>query len=139
MQLRLSLKKRQKDNIGQISGRDGVMKYLLSIILFNLSFSGSTAYSCNQSKIEGYLPVRIDLMARPSKIVAPQMFQVGFKLFKTRASCEAELLKLLDNLEDYQPKMDRGVGNKLFLHSYKEHPTANDKALMCMNFSLLDY
>ena len=113
------------------------MKYLLSIILFNLSFSGSTAYSSNQSKIEGYLPVRIDLMARPSKIVAPQMFQVGFKLFKTRARCEAELLKVLYNLESYKPKMDGGVGNKLFLHSYQEHPNANSKAIICVEILLL--
>ena len=138
MQLRLSLEKQQKDNIGQISGRGGVMKYLLSIILFNLSFSGSTAYSSNQTKIEGYLPVRIDLMARPSKIVTPQMFQVGFKLFKTRARCEVELLKILDNLEYFQPKMDGGVGNKLFLYSYQEHPNANNKAIICMELLLLE-
>ena len=115
------------------------MKFLLPIILLNLSFTGSVAYSFDQAKIEGYLPIGIDLMANPSKVEAPQVFQAGFKLFKTRASCEAELLKLLDNLEDYQPKIDRGVGNKLFLHFYKEHPNANDTAIMCMECSLLNY
>ena len=115
------------------------MKYLLTIILLNLSFTGSIAYSSNQAKIEGYLPIRIDLMARPSKIEAPHMFQVGFKQFKTRASCEAEFLKILDNLMDYQSKMDRGAGNKLFLHSYQKHPNANDRAITCMEFLLLDH
>ena len=78
-------------------------------------------------------------MANPSKIEATNVFQVGFKLFETRASCEAELLKLLDNLKDYQPKMDRGVGNKLFLHSYQEHPNASDRVLICVEVSFFDY
>ena len=115
------------------------MKCLISIILIHLSFTVSIVYSSDRVKIEGYLPIGIDLMAHPSKIEAPNVFQIGFKLFKTRASCEAKLLKLLDNLKDYQPKMDRGVGNKLFLHSYQEHPNASDRVLICVEVSFFDY
>ena len=115
------------------------MKYLLPIILLNLSFTGSIAYSFDQAKIEGYLPIGIDPVAHVSKVAAPKVFQVDFKLFKTSASCEADLLKKFDNLEDYQPKMDRGVGYKLFLYSYKEHPNVNEIAPICMKFTFLDY
>ena len=92
-----------------------------------------------QEKIEGYIPITIGITASPNELKAPLVNQVGARLYKTRASCEAELMKRLPKLEGYQPAMDRGVGNKLFLHSYKENPYAKDSALICMKTDLYYY
>ena len=70
-----------------------------------------------QEKIEGYIAITIDVPARPNELKAPLVNQVGARLYKTRASCEAELIKRLPKLEGYQSAIDRGVGNNLFLYS----------------------
>ena len=92
-----------------------------------------------QEKIEGYIAITIDVTARPNALKAPSVNQVGARLFKTRASCEAELMKRVPKLEGYLPAIDRGVGNNLFLHSYKKKPYAKDSALICMKTDLYYY
>ena len=92
-----------------------------------------------QEKIEGYIPITIGVTERPNELKAPLVNQVGARLYKTRASCEAELMKRLLKLEGYQPEIDRGVGNNLFLHSYKKNPYAKDSALICMKTDLYYY
>ena len=92
-----------------------------------------------QEKIEGYIPITIGVTERPNELKAPLVNQVGARLYKTRASCEAELMKRLPKLEGYQPEIDRGVGNNLFLHSYKKNPYAKDSVLICMKTDLYYY
>ena len=92
-----------------------------------------------QEKIEGYIPITINVTPRPNELKAPLINQVGARLYKTRASCEAELMKRLLKLEGYQPEIDRGVGNNLFLHSYKKNPYAKDSVLICMKTDLYYY
>ena len=92
-----------------------------------------------QEKIEGYIPITINVTEHPNELKAPLVNQVGARLYKTRASCEAELMKRLPKLEGYQPEIDRGVGNNLFLHSYKKNPYAKDRVLICMKTDLYYY
>ena len=92
-----------------------------------------------QEKIDGYIPITIDVTASPNELKAPLVNQVGARLYKTRASCEAELMKRLPKLEGYQPKIDRGVGNNLFLHSYKKNPYAKDSVLICIKIEFNYY
>ena len=92
-----------------------------------------------QEKIDGYIPITIDVTASPNELKAPLVNQVGARLYKTRASCEAELMQRLPKLEGYQRAIDRSVGNKLFLHLYKEIPYAKDSALICMKTELYYY
>ena len=92
-----------------------------------------------QEKIEGYIPITIEVTELRNELKAPLVNQVGARLYKTRASCEAELMKRLPKLEGYQPEIDRGVGNNLFLHSYKKNPYAKDSVLICMKTDLYYY
>ena len=92
-----------------------------------------------QEKIEGYIAITIDVTARPNELRVPLVNQVGARLYKTRASCEAELMKRVPKLEGYQPAIDRGVGKNLFLHSHKENPDGKDSALICMKSEFYYY
>ena len=108
-------------------------------MLSSLAYGFEQGEAEMQEKIEGYIAITIDVTARPNELKAPLVNQVGARLYKTRASCEAELMKRLPKLEGYQPTIDKGVGNNLFLHSYKKNPYAKDSVLICMKTDLYYY